>query len=169
MDKRLTKSKSSKKKATYSEKLAIIRDWQDHDCKTAYILQKYKISKPTFYTWRKEFAEQAISLEPSPDVAVRRMNALAVRETTEINIATKRLGIINKAADLLNDRLDDPNKAKYFENKDLIAIIKLADIDPKANPQNQDDLLGEALKNFEKNHRDKMKAGAVDVETIKED
>lgn len=164
---RIKGSRSDKKSYSKIDKIAIIKDWHHHECDVAFVVKKYKVSRPTFWRWRNELDTEAIKVEPSTHILVKLENQCAIRDTHDLEISNKKRIVVNYAADLLIERFEDKEKAKYFENKDLIAIIKLSDINPDANPQTQQDVLEEALKSFEKSRKAKMVENAQDVEEIK--
>jgi len=167
MTRRLKSSHSEKKRWNKPDKLMIIKDWQNHNCDIAFILNKYLISDSTFWKWRKEFGAQALTVEPSVDIAVKKQNQLAIRDTHELNLSNQKRALANVSATLLMDRLSDPLKNKYIENKDLIAIIKLA-VEDEENKVNIDDALTDMLTRYEAKRKADKKESATDVEEEKE-
>jgi len=167
MTKPLKFSKSSKYKFRESEKLVILKEWHNHECDIQYIVDKYKITRSTFWTWRNQLDSQALELVPSPNIAIKKLNALTVRETNELNLSNQKRALANVSATLLMDRLSDPNKNKYIENKDLIAIIKLA-VEDNENKVNIDDTLTDMLTRYEAKRKADKKESATDVEEEKE-
>jgi len=123
--KKLIVTGGPKKNFTKAEKFETLKQLQTNDFNMARTSQETGVSIDSIRRWRYGFGDDVFSKLPSIDVLQRKVDTAAIHEIAQISLQTKKVIMVNSAADLLIERVQDPVVASQIPTRDLIELFKL--------------------------------------------
>ena len=123
--KKIKKPGSSNTIYSKAEKIQTLKCLQATDFNMAKTSQRTGVSIDSIRRWRYRFGDEVFSKQPSIDVLQRKVDTAAIHEIAQISLQTKKVIMVNSAADLLIERVQDPVVASQIPTRDLIELFKL--------------------------------------------
>lgn len=113
-----------------SDKLLILREWEECGFKTNLIASKHNLSGQTLRNWYAQYnTEQGLLLKPSREVAQRQLDSRILAEVVRIDLGTAKDQLAVEGAREMVRRMANTNVLHTIKDKDIISLIKLSSSD----------------------------------------
>jgi hypothetical protein len=155
-------STDKRKRYTKPEKIKILQYLESVNFDMNKTGKKYGITVTTIVKWRTVYGSEAFGIKPRADIAVKKRNQIELLEISNLQLQTLKANAAAKAAQVILERLNDPERIALIPTETLIKVAALYKEEAPVDAPREIDMIRQRMEQFDKK-RQAAKEEATDT------
>lgn len=155
-------STDNQRRFSKPDKIKILQYYESVGFDKKKTTSKFKISITSLDNWRRLLGQEAFGIKPRADIAAKTRNQIQLLEISNLQLQTLKANAAAKAAQVILERLNDPERLAMIPTETLIKVAALYKEEAPVDAPREIDMIRQRMEQFDKK-RQAAKDDATDT------